>query len=481
MTSAGPAALNDPVAMSVTPTPAMQQYHRMKAEHPGALLFFRMGDFYELFFDDAKLAAPLLDIALTSRAKDQGGEPIPMCGVPHRALDAYVRALVEKGFRVAIGEQLEDPKGAKGVVKRGVVRVITPGTFIDDQSEVAPASRIAACYPGRSALGASVIDPVSGEFFVFERRGENRVEAFLDDLLAIAPREVLWPEGVERPAALKPPTLAAAVFELDSEFDPKRAREELLRHFGVINLEAMGCERMPEAAAAAGALLLYLRSTQKRELSHITSLSRRDDGDVLILDESTRRNLELVENLVDGSARGTLLSVLDQTHSPMGGRLLRDWILRPLSRREPIQDRLDAVEELAFRSRARSDLEDALARISDLDRLVAKVTFGRSNPRDLVSLAVSLQGVAAAIVAGGELNAPLLRVQIKSLEPQEVLAERILKTLVESPPPSVSATGRRYGTASTRKSTSCGACTKAAKRRSLGSRPMSARERASPP
>ena len=153
--------------MSVTPTPAMQQYHRMKAEHPGALLFFRMGDFYELFFEDATVAAPLLDIALTSRAKDSTGEPIPMCGVPVRALDAYVRALVEKGHRVAIGEQLEDPKGAKGVVKRGVVRVITPGTFIDDESPLAQASRIAACHPGRSALGAAVIDPVSGEFFGF--------------------------------------------------------------------------------------------------------------------------------------------------------------------------------------------------------------------------------------------------------------------------------------------------------------------------
>ena len=420
--------------MSVTPTPAMQQYHRMKAEHPGALLFFRMGDFYELFFEDAKIAAPVLDIALTSRAKDQGGEPIPMCGVPHRALDAYVRTLVEKGFRVAIGEQLEDPKGAKGLVKRGVVRVITPGTFIDDESPLALASRIVACYSGRSALGAAVIDPVSGEFFVFERRGENRVEAFLDDLLAIAPRELLWPEGVERPASLGAAKLSAVVFELDKEFDTKRAREELLRHFGVINLEAMGCERMPEAATAAGALLLYLRSTQKCELSHITSLSRRDDGDVLILDESTRRNLELVENLIDGSARGTLLSVLDQTHSSMGGRLLRDWILRPLSRREPIQDRLDAVEELAFRSRTRGDLEDALARIRDLDRLVAKLTFGRSNPRDLVSLASSLQGVAATIAAGAELNAPLLRGQIKSLEAQKVLADHIVKTLVESPP-----------------------------------------------
>ena len=420
--------------MSVTPTPAMQQYHRMKAEHPGALLFFRMGDFYELFFEDAKIAAPVLDIALTSRAKDQSGEPIPMCGVPQRALDGYVRTLVEKGFRVAIGEQLEDPKSAKGVVKRGVVRVVTPGTFIDDESPLAQASRIAACYPGRSALGAAVVDPVSGEFFVFERRGENRVEAFFDDLLAIAPRELLWPEGVARPAQVDASKVSAAVFELDPEFDTKRAREELLRHFGVINLEAMGCERMPEAATAAGALLLYLRSTQKRELSHITSLSRRDDGDVLILDESTRRNLELVENLIDGSPRGTLLSVLDQTHSPMGGRLLRDWILRPLSRREPIQDRLDAVEELAFRSRTRSDLEDALARIRDLDRLVAKLTFGRSNPRDLVSLASSLRGVAAAIVAGAELNAPLLRGQIKSLEAQEVLADHIVKTLVESPP-----------------------------------------------
>ncbi len=430
----GSSELTSQTPMSVTPTPAMQQFHRMKAEHPGALLFFRMGDFYELFFEDAVIAAPLLDIALTSRAKDQGGEPIPMCGVPYRSLDGYVRALVEKGHRVAIGEQLQDPRSAKGVVKRGVVRVVTPGTLIDDDSSLARASRIAACYPGRSALGASVIDPVSGEFFVFERRGEGRVQAFFDDLLALRPRELLWPEGVARPEDFDASKISASVFELDSEFDSRRAREELLRHFGVINLEAMGCERMPEAATAAGALLLYLKSTQKRELSHVTALTHRDDSDILILDESTRRNLELVENLVDGSPRGTLLSVLDQTHSPMGGRLLRDWIQRPLSRREPIQDRLDAVEELAFRTRTRGDLEDALARIRDLDRLVAKLTFGRANPRDLTSLATSLRGVAAAIATGAELNAPLLRAQIKSLDAHEKLADRILETLVDSPP-----------------------------------------------
>jgi len=415
----------------------MQQYNRMKAEHPGALLFFRMGDFYELFFEDAKVAAPILDIALTSRAKDQGGEPIPMCGIPVRALDAYVRVLVEKGHRVAIGEQLEDPKVAKGVVKRGVVRVITPATLLDDEAPVSQAARMAACYPGRSALGAAVIDPVSGEFFVFERRGEGRVEAFFDDLLAIGPRELVWPEGVERPAGFDLTKTGASVFELDAEFDPKRAREELLRHFGVINLEAMGCERMPEAATAAGALLLYLKSTQKRELSHVTTLVQRDDGDVLILDESTRRNLELVENLIDGSPRGTLLAVLDHTHSPMGGRLLRDWILRPLSRREPIQDRLDAVEELAFRSRTRADMEDALARIRDLDRLVAKLTFGRATPRDLASLSTSLRGVAAVMAAGAELNAPLLRGQVRTLDPQEALAAKIATTLVDTPPASI--------------------------------------------
>ena len=423
--------------MSATPTPAMQQYHRMKAEHPGALLFFRMGDFYELFFEDAKIAAPLLDIALTSRAKDTEGEPIPMCGVPVRALDAYVKALVEKGHRIAIGEQLEDPKNVKGVVKRGVVRVVTPGTFIEDEQTHAQPSRIAACYPGRGALGASVIDPVSGEFFVFERRGEGRVADFFDDLLSIAPRELLWPEGVERPQGFDPAKIGASVYEADAEFDTKRAREELLRHFGVLNLEAMGCERMPEAATAAGALLLYLKSTQKKELSHVTSLTQRDDADVLIFDESTRRNLELVENLVDGSARGTLLSVLDHTHSPMGSRLLREWILRPLARREPIQDRLDAVEELAFRTRTRSDLEDALARIRDLDRFVAKLTFGRATPRDLASLAISLRGAQAVLEAGAELNAPLLRSQVQSLDPHASLADRIQNTIVESPPAAI--------------------------------------------
>ena len=415
----------------------MQQYHRMKAEHPGALLFFRMGDFYELFFEDAKVAAPLLDIALTSRSKDSGGEAIPMCGVPFRAVDAYVKALVEKGHRVAIGEQLEDPKSVKGVVKRGVVRVVTPGTFIEDEQPLSRASRIAACYPGRSALGASVIDPVSGEFFVFERRGDTRVADFLDDLLAIGPRELLWPRGVDRPSGFDPGKFGASVYELDAEFEPRRAREELLRHFGVLNLEAMGCERTEEAATAAGALLLYLKSTQKRELTHVTSLTQRDDADVLILDESTRRNLELVENLVDGTARGTLLSVLDHTQTPMGARLLHEWILRPLARLEPIQDRLDAVEELAFRTRTRGDLADALAKIRDLDRLIARLTFGRATPRDMASLAQSLRGVEAMLPPASELNAPLLRAQTSSLNPHASLAERIQSTIVESPPAAI--------------------------------------------
>lgn len=416
----------------------MQQYFRMKAEHPEALLFFRMGDFYELFFDDAKVAAPILDIALTSRSKDQSGDAIPMCGVPHHALGAYARVLVEKGHRVAIGEQLEDPKGAKGVVKRGVVRVITPGTLIDDDGVGgALASRVAAVVPGRSAIGVAVLDAVSGEFFFFERQGDTRVSDLGEDLSAAAPREILVPReaATELKAVLhRPGSLSAPVFELEAEFDSRRARDELLRHFEVANLESMGCERMPEAAAAAGACLLYVRNTQKRPLTHVTSLAKREDRDTLVIDESTRRNLELVANIVSGDEKGTLFSVLNHTHCPMGPRLLREWILRPLARTEPIQDRLDAVEELAFRTRERQDMQRALGAIRDLDRIVAKLTYGRAAPRDLALLAESLRSAHDVRALGVEFNAPLLRDCVSRVDSHEDLATQIGETLTDEPP-----------------------------------------------
>ena len=419
-------------------TPAMQQYHRMKAEHPEALLFFRMGDFYEMFFEDAVVAARALEIALTSRSKDRDGNPVPMCGVPFHAASAYVARLVRQGHRVALCEQMEDPRTAKGVVKREVVRVITPGTQLEASAlDAAETSYVMALEPGPSSLGVAWLEPTTGEFFAAEWDGPARFDRLRDEIGATRPREILARREAELPAWLSDPAEPEGAIPRapvdERAFDPERARRELLAHFGVASLEAFGCEALPRATAAAGAALRYVRETQKRDLAHVTSLATRGAQDVLVLDALTRRNLELVESLADGGRRGTLLEVLDHTRSAMGGRLLREWILRPLVELERIQDRLDAVEELAFRALDRGRLREALSRVQDLDRILGRVTLGTAGPRDLVALALSLRALPAAAEALGECVAPLVRLQVKDLDPPLDLAEDVARTLVDEP------------------------------------------------
>jgi len=430
------------VATSAALTPAMQQYHRMKAEHPDALLFFRMGDFYELFFEDAVVASRALEIALTSRAKDRDGAAIPMCGVPHHAVTGYVARLVKQGFRVALCEQMEDPRSAKGVVRREVVRVVTPGTQLEASAlEAGDTSYVLAIAPGESALGAAWLDATTGDFFVSEWTGPGRWDRLRDEMGATRPREVLAPRTAELPPWLADPAESEGAIPrtpLDEDaFDARSGRRDLVAHFGVANLEPFGCEALPRAAAAAGAALRYVRETQKRDLAHVTSLRTRHHGDGLVIDGLTRRNLELVENLVDGGRRGTLLDVLDETATAMGSRLLREWILRPLVHVEPIQDRLDAVEELAFRTVERGRLREAFKGVQDLDRIVGRVTLGTASPRDLVALARSLRALPAAAEAVDGCSAPLVRGQLKDLDPPLEVAADVEATLVDEPPPLV--------------------------------------------
>ena len=424
----------------------MQQYQRMKAEHPKALLFFRMGDFYELFFDDAITASRVLEITLTSRSKDASGEPIPMCGVPHHAVSGYIARLVRQGFHVALCEQMEDPRTAKGVVKREVVRVVTPGTLLDaDALEAADTSYILALCPGPSALGAAYLDATTGDFFVVEWDGPLRWERLRDDIGANRPRELLLPSGADLPHWLSDRTtrdgaLPRSVLD-EPFFVPRSSRAVLLAHFGVASLEAFGCERLPLAACAAGAALRYVRETQKRELGHITSLRTRSTDEVLVIDELTRRNLELVENLVDGSRRGTLLDVLDRTCSAAGARLLRDWILNPLVQVDPILDRLDAVEELAFSTVERGRLREALGALVDIERIVARVSLGSALPRELAALARSLRLLPEIRATFAQCTAPLLRSHVLAAEEPPGVAADIEATLAETLPASAGEPG----------------------------------------
>jgi DNA mismatch repair protein MutS len=416
----------------------MQQYQRMKAEHPDALLLFRMGDFYELFFDDAVVAAKVLEIALTSRSKDRGGDPIPMCGVPHHAANGYIARLVKQGFRVALCEQVEDPRLAKGVVKREVVRVITPGTQLEAAALAeGETSYVLAVDAASSSIGAAWLDPTTGAFFVAQWDGPDRWNRLRDEIGATGPREIVLGKSQERPAWITDaaaPEAAIPRVESDDPPEPGAAHRELTAHFGVITLEAFGCERLPRAQAAAAFALRYVRTTQKRDLTHVTSLATRGAADVLVLDGLTRRNLELVENLVDGSRRGTLLDVLDHTATAMGARLLRELILRPLVEVEPIQDRLDAVEELAFRTVDRGRLGESLGHVQDLDRLLGRVTLGTASPRDLLALSRSLEALPAARAALVECLAPLTRSLAKDLDPPLGVAEQVRLTLVDEPP-----------------------------------------------
>jgi DNA mismatch repair protein MutS len=420
-------------------SPAMQQYRRLKAEHPDSLLFFRMGDFYELFFEDAEVASRSLEIALTSRSKAQDGTPIPMCGVPYHAASGYIARLVKQGFRVALCEQMEDPRTAKGIVKREVVRVVTPATQLEAGAvEAGDSSYVLAVAPGRGRLGAAWLEPTTGEFFVCEWAGRDGWERLRDEMGAMAPRELLLPRSAELPPWLTDPMQAEGAIPRaavdDARFEPADARRELLGHFGVLTLEAFGCESLPQAAAAAAAALHYVQETQKRDLTHVTSLRTRHQADGLVIDGLTRRNLELVESLADGSSQGTLLAILDHTRTAMGSRRLREWLLRPLLQLAAIQDRLDAVEEMAFRTIERGRLREALGGVQDLDRLLGRISLGTAGPRDLGALARSLRALPAAAEALVECIAPLTRRELKDLDPPLDLADEIERVLTDAPP-----------------------------------------------
>lgn len=365
----------------------LQQYFNAKAEHPGVLLAMRVGDFYEFYGEDAESAAAALEITLTAR--DDGGNKMPMAGVPYHSFEKYLARLLHKGLKVAICDQLEDPKAAKGLVKRGVTRVLTPGTLLEDSMLSAGQSNfLAAICIQDGKAGLAILEPSTGEFTVTELTGDSVQERLLQELARIRPVELLIGTQAEEYGTLASTSLGSSVSEAKVPSLDKATRQ-LLEQFRVANLQGFGCEDKPSAIVAASMILAYAEKN-RLPLNHVDSLSAYSVDGFMRLDPSTRKSLELTQNMADGGKRYTLLEVLDQTVTSMGSRLMRKWLEQPLLDVMTIQSRQEAVERLLTHALIRGDIRDGLKKLSDLERLVSRVATGLAGPRDLAALRSSL-------------------------------------------------------------------------------------------
>jgi DNA mismatch repair protein MutS len=412
-------------------TPLMKQYLEIKAKYQHAILFFRMGDFYEMFFDDAKVASEVLGITLTSRASGKAGK-VPLAGFPYHSLDSYLAKMVKAGYRVAICEQIEDPKLAKTIVKRAVTEVVTPGTAISEQLlDSRRNNYLSAVFFQEKIVGVATVDVSTGEF----RTGEVQRDDFRDFLALISPAEILVSEEQEnlvKSNGLLPDD--CVVSRLDGWiFNREYGYEKLTQHFKTLTLKGFGCEDLTAGITAAGAALQYLKENQQSELAHLNQLQREDQGTYIGLDRATQRNLELLYSL-GGVKAGTLISVLDQTETPMGARLLLNWLIRPLRNTRQITKRHDAVEELLQKKDTREKLTGHLKNIGDLERLNAKVTTQRANARDMNALAASLEHIEPVKQALENVEAQFLSEIGNDLEPLFVLTAEIRNAIVENPP-----------------------------------------------
>ena len=417
-------------------TPAMRQYFEAKRQHRDAIVFFRMGDFYEMFYEDALTAARALELTLTSRSKDASGGAIPMCGVPFHAADGYITRLVKKGFRVAVCEQMEDPKKAKGVVRREVIRVVSPGTLTDaGYLDAREPTFLMAISQGTAGYGVALIDLSTGEFATAEYAGDEAQQTLADELSVLRPREILASPGVTGLSALlEELRIGATITQADEwTFEYEASRRSLLDQLKTHSLHAFGLEGHAAAISAAGALVQYLRDTQKADLAHLREVTFRAGSDCLVIDPTTLRNLEVIEAASGGRA-GSLLDEIDRTLTPMGGRLIRAWLLRPLLSLERIQDRLDAVEEFAFRATDRAKVRETLKTIHDVERLVARAALGTAGPRDLVGLRQSIASIPRVRMLLGEMQAPLVNSLLAEIDDLADIRDELARTLIDEPP-----------------------------------------------
>lgn len=416
-------------------TPMMQQYMQTKKEYPDCILFYRLGDFYEMFFDDALIASKELEITLTG--KNCGlEERAPMCGVPYHSVDGYLNRLVSKGYKVAICEQTEDPSTAKGLVKREVVRIVTPGTNLDTQSlDETRNNYIMSVVYIADRFGMSIADITTGDYFVTEI-GDS--EKLFDEIFKFMPSELICNEAFYMSGMdldLLKEKLGISIYALDSwYFDDAICTQTLKDHFHVSAMEGLGLSDFDSGIIAAGALLKYLLETQKRDLSHMTRLSVYTTGKYMLLDSSTRRNLELCETLREKQKRGSLLWVLDKTKTAMGARALRKFIEQPLIERTEINRRLDAVDELKNEAISREELREYLSPVYDLERLVCKITYQSANPRDLIAFETSLAMMPHVKCILQDMKSPLLKELYENLDPLEDLCTLVKKAIKEDPP-----------------------------------------------
>ena len=437
----------------------LRQYQELKQQHPGTLLFFRLGDFYELFFDDAVTGSRELQITLTARQKDSGN-PIPMCGVPHHSAANYIARLVRKGYRVAICEQTEEAGKTKKLVRREVVRIVTPGTPIDPQLLEArePVFLAAVCTAGES-IGAAFLDISTGEFLVTQESGRDSWTRIRAALESYAPRELLFPASLGaliksslsgkthteplplRNATPGDPALSGVEYGFAATLTPVEdwqwSKEDcatlLLEHFKVRTLDGYGLSRKEEAIRAAGACLRYARETQRAAAAHVTDLVYFEPQDHLVLDSVTVRNLELVESLAGGAGR-SLLQVIDETVTGMGARLLRAWLLRPCVKRGEVEARLAAVQDL-FASQVRRDkLRALLKEVSDLERVVGRISLGSATPRDLCAMLRSLNQVPAIREVLHDSQSSLLAVLLENTDELPDVRDLISRSINDDPP-----------------------------------------------
>jgi len=416
-------------------TPLMEQYMAIKSKHKDAVLFFRMGDFYEMFFDDARTGAAVLGITLTSRAHGKSAD-VPLAGFPHHALDTYLAKMIKAGYRVAICEQTENPKFAKTIVKREVLEVVTPGTtLVDDLLETKKNNYLLGLFVHDQRCGTAVVDVSTGEF----RVGEIGFEGLAEFILTLAPAEILLSAALQ-PAVeelLKGSPWITLTRREEWMFHHDYAVETLNDHFGTLSLKGFGIEDLPLGISAAGGVLAYLRENQKEKLIHINRLARAADEERMIIDSSSRRNLELVLSLHSARKHGTLLGTIDQTRTPMGGRMLVQWISYPLLNLAAIGERHDAVEELSRDHAGRSAMIETLKQSGDLERLLARFATGRANARDAIAVLHSLRTVEELTLHLQPMSASMLAGACKQLNPLPELHDEIERALVQDPPLSV--------------------------------------------